>query len=232
MSEEHLKKAYGNDNWESHKGETYKTLYQNVIMPNYYNEYAKQGDKLQFDCFDYALYGLINFASDYKLPVAFGSYDKAKQKFGIVTNSDKFKDGDWKGLHKYLSTTKGLNLGSKEAWKYALNSDWKGAFTKVKIGKDNKESIFDVRSGDLHLFNHHTWVAVGAVPNDKASVFQPKFQLMVVGGNQYNGLTKTPLMMQFYNWDTIKNNLNSRGDKDDSIFATWHFDNFDKSFKK
>ena len=31
---------------------------------------------------------------------------------------------------------------------------------------------------------------------------------------------------------SIKNNLNSRGDKDDSIFATWHFDNFDKSFKK
>ncbi|MFT5876157.1 MAG: RHS repeat-associated protein [Clostridium sp.] len=211
---------YTKQEWEDHRGETYENLYNNTIR-NYYNEYRQEGDDLQMDCFDYALYGLINFANDYELPVAFGSYDKDKQDLGIVTNSDQFGNGDWKGLYTFLALPGGLNLGSKEAWKFADHSDWKGAFTKMKMETDSKE-YSKVESGDLHLFNHHTWVVMTTFEQGGER------KLQVMGGNQHGGLTKTPLESRTYSWQTIQNNLNSQGHKDPSVFATWHFENFDK----
>jgi RHS repeat-associated protein len=211
---------YTKQEWEDHRCETYENLYNNTIR-NYYNEYRQEGDDLQMDCFDYALYGLINFANDYELPVAFGSYDKDKQDLGIVTNSDQFGNGDWKGLYTFLALPGGLNLGSKEAWKFADHSDWKGAFTKMKMETDSKE-YSKVESGDLHLFNHHTWVVMTTFEQGGER------KLQVMGGNQHGGLTKTPLESRTYSWQTIQNNLNSQGHKDPSVFATWHFENFDK----
>ncbi|MCB0738296.1 MAG: hypothetical protein KDC92_12335 [Bacteroidetes bacterium] len=224
--------------WQLHQGITYEDLYNDQIA-NYYSTYEEE--ELLFDCVDYTLYGIINFAYDYSLPVAFASPNADKfEKHGIVTNSNatQFSEGEWKEFHSFIGgfgeNGDGMNLGAREFWSFAQpgHENWKGNFLTVTVPTTNPEGygktnsqLEAVKTGDLHIFDHHVGIFI-------ENGLDPGYLIHASGNFTWvNGkltMKKSLLMKNTYSYETLHWNLNSRGSYDPSLVAKWRFSFFDK----